>query len=209
MSILGHTPLEEIRRKLEQKWRNQLNQSERNQLTITEGTDAASWQTFETLYCDMMARKRFDTTVSIKEFGDIQAALPEALKMRVFIASTAGVPVAGIACSFMGDTGIYLLGATNEPALKLRAANLLQWEAIKKLKQLGIRYYDLGGIDPETNPGGFHFKQGMSGKDVSQLPAYDFYRSSGQRLMLKTVFKAASALRAWKVRRHKSEVPAN
>jgi lipid II:glycine glycyltransferase (peptidoglycan interpeptide bridge formation enzyme) len=199
-------PLEEVRRKLDQKWRNQLNQSERNNLAISEGTDAASWKVFEGLYCDMMARKSFDTTVSIKEFAQIQETLPENLKMYVFIARAEGEPVAGIACSFMGDTGIYLLGATNERALKLRAANLLQWEATKRLKQLGIRYYDLGGIDPEINPGGFHFKQGLSGQDVSQLPAYDFYRSSGQRLMLKTTFKAASALRAWKVRRNKTEV---
>ena len=201
-------PLEEVRRKLEQKWRNQLNQSERNQLTVTEGTDDASWQTFEKLYCDMMARKRFDTTVSIKDFGEIQKTLPAELKMRVFIASAAGEPVAGIACSFVGDTGIYLLGATNEAALKLRAANLLQWEAMKRLKQLGVRHYDLGGIDPEANPGGFHFKSGLSGQDVSQLPAYDFYRSANQRLMLKTAFKAAAAVRSWKVRRHKKEVAA-
>lgn len=202
-------PLEEVRRKLEGKWRNQLNQSERNNLIVTEGSDDASWQVFETLYCDMMARKRFDTTVSIKDFAEIQKMLPEELKLRVFIARAEGEPVAAIACSFLGDTGIYLLGATNERALKLRAANLLQWEAIKKLKTLGIRYYDLGGIDPEANPGGFHFKSGLSGHDVTQLPAHDFYRSSGQRLMLKTAFKAASALRIWKVRRHKTEVAAN
>jgi hypothetical protein len=180
--------LEEIRRQFDQKWRNQLNQSERNQLVVTEGTDSESWRLFEQLYRDMMARKQFETTVSIEESGAMQAALPEALKLRVFIARHADEPVAGIACSFIGDTGVYLLGATNDQALKLRAANLLQWEALKKAKALGLLFYDLGGIDPETNPGGFHFKQGLSGQDVSHLPAFDYYRSSGQRMMLKTAF---------------------
>jgi hypothetical protein len=198
--------LEEIRCGFDQKWRNQLNQSERNGLTISEGTGDDSWNCFEQLYREMMARKQFETTVSIKEFAAIQRALPERLKMRVFIARQQDEPVAGIACSFIGDTGIYLLGATNEKALKLRAANLLQWEAIKRAKQLGMRFYDLGGIDPETNPGGFHFKQGMSGQDVLQLPAFDFYRSSGQRLLLNTTFKAANVLHVWKARRHKTEV---
>ena len=208
--VVDLTPsLEEIRRRLEQKWRNQLNQSERNSLTVIEGTDLTSWKLLETLYCGMMARKRFDTTISIKEFATIQASLPPELKLRVFIAKADGEPVAGIACSLVGDTGIYLLGATNEKALKLRAANLLQWAAIKRLKQLGLQSYDLGGIDPEANPGGFHFKQGMSGQDVTQLPAFDFCRSSGQRLMLRTTFKVASALRAWKIRQHKHEVAAN
>ena len=199
---------DEIRRTFDQKWRNQLNQSERNNLRVTEGTDAGTWAVFETLYSDMMTRKQFETTVSIREFAAIQNALPEELKLRVFIARHDGEPVAGIACSFIGDTGIYLLGATNEKALKVRAANLLQWEAIKKAKQLGVHSYDLGGINPDANPGGFHFKQGLSGRDVSHLPAFDFYRSSGQRLMLNTTFKAANALRAWKVRRNKTGVAA-
>jgi lipid II:glycine glycyltransferase (peptidoglycan interpeptide bridge formation enzyme) len=201
-------PLEDIRRKFDQKWRNKLNQSERNNLVVDEGTDAESWATFEALYREMMLRKQFDTTVSIKEFAEIQKTLPGELKMRVFIARSEAEPVAGIACSFIGDTGIYLLGATIEKALKVRAANLLQWEAMKRAKQLGVRYYDLGGIDPEVNPGGFSFKQGMSGADVSHLPAYDFYRSSSQRLMLSTTFKAATALRAWIVRRNKTNVVA-
>ena len=197
--------LEEIRRMFDQKWRNQLNQSERNLLVVSEATDTASWNLFEQLYRDMIARKPFETTVNIQEFGAIQKALPENLKMRVFIAKHEGEPVAGIACSFIGDTGIYLLGATSEKALKLRAANLLQWEAIKMAKHLGVRFYDLGGVDPKANPGGFHFKQGLSGRDVSLLPAFDFYRSSGQRLVLSTTFKAAGALRAWKMRRRKCE----
>lgn len=202
-------PLDELRRKLDQKWRNQLNQSERNQLAVTVGTDAGSWSTFEQLYRGMMGRKQFETTVSIQEFGAMQASLPESLKMTVFLAKHEGEPVAGVVCSFVGDTAIYLLGATNEKALKLRAANLLQWEAIKKAKQLDIRFYDLGGIDPVGNPGGFHFKQGLSGLDVSHLPAFDLCHSTAQRLLLKATFKAAGALRAWKTHRHKTEASAN
>lgn len=207
--LVDLTPaLEEIRRRFDQKWRNQLNQSERNNLVVSEGTDGASWRQFEQLYREMMSRKQFETTVSIREFAAIQAGLPEHLKLRVFIARHQGEPVAGIACSFIGGTGSYVLGATNEKALKLRAANLLQWEAIKRAKQSGVSAYDLGGIDPEANPGGYHFKRGMSGRDVSHLPAFDFYRSSSQRLMLNTTFKAAGALRAWKVRRNRSEAAA-
>lgn len=198
--------LDEIRRRFDQKWRNQLKQAERNGLLVTEGTDAASWNRFEILYHGMMARKPFTTTVNIREFGAIQKVLPQNLKMRVLLACHEGEPVAGVACSFLGDTAIYLLGATHEKALKLRAANLLQWEAIKSAKQLGLLAYDLGGIDPAANPGGYHFKNGLSGKDVSHLPAFDCYRSAGQRLFLSTTFKAAHALRAWRVRRNQTAV---
>jgi hypothetical protein len=38
---------------------------------------------------------------------------------------------------------------------------MIQW-----LKSREVTWYDLGGINPETNPGVYHFKQGMSGSDV-------------------------------------------
>ena len=32
------------------------------------------------------------------------------------------------------------------------------------IKEKGLRYYDLNGINPETNPGTYHFKRGLAGK---------------------------------------------
>ena len=45
----------------------------------------------------------------------------------------------------------------------------LQWTLIKWLKERGVRWYDLGGIDPEGNPGVYSFKRGFSGIDVTQI----------------------------------------
>ncbi len=36
-------------------------------------------------------------------------------------------------------------------------------ESDKWLKENGVHWYDLGGIDPEHNPGVFHFKKGAVG----------------------------------------------
>jgi hypothetical protein len=46
---------------------------------------------------------------------------------------------------------------------------MLQWTLIRWLKENGFKWYDLGGIDPERNPGVYHFKRGLSGSDVYQL----------------------------------------
>jgi lipid II:glycine glycyltransferase (peptidoglycan interpeptide bridge formation enzyme) len=72
----------------------------------------------------------------------------------------------------MGNSAIYVLGATNADAMKLKAAYVLQWAAINWLKNIGIRYYDLGGIDPESNRGVHHFKQGLSGMDARHISAF-------------------------------------
>ena len=89
--------------------------------------------------------------------------------MRIWICEQDGVPVAGLVASAMGDSAIYLLGATSDDGLNAKGAYLLQWTLIQWLKENGIRWYDLGGIDPEGNPGVYSFKRGLSGADVSQL----------------------------------------
>ena len=43
-------------------------------------------------------------------------------------------------------------------------------ESLQRLKELGIRWYNLGGINPDKNPGVYHFKEGLSGEDVLYMP---------------------------------------
>jgi lipid II:glycine glycyltransferase (peptidoglycan interpeptide bridge formation enzyme) len=53
--------------------------------------------------------------------------------------------------------------------MKSKGAYLLQWSMIQWLKRQGVRHYDLGGINPEINPGVYHFKSGLSGVDQSHI----------------------------------------
>jgi lipid II:glycine glycyltransferase (peptidoglycan interpeptide bridge formation enzyme) len=166
-------PLGELRKKLDQKWRNQLNRAEKNELTIVEGTGLAEYRIFAEIYQRMWNRKKFKTTVDIGEFGRLCEALPQVHQFKIFICQHKGVPVASIVCSAIGDTGIYLLGATDDDGNNTKGAYLLQWSAITWLKENGFRYYDLGGIDPESNPGVFHFKRGFSGRDVTRIAPFE------------------------------------
>ena len=158
--------LESLRRGLDQKWRNQLNRAERNGLVVKEDNGIDGFTAFAKLLDAMLLRKRFEPSSDIREFGRIQANLPPGHRMRVLLCEQDGIPVAGLVGSAMGDTGIYLFGATNEQGMKFKGAYLLQWRMIEWLKQNGVTHYDLGGINPETNPGVYHFKLGLSGNDV-------------------------------------------
>ena len=162
-------PLDELRERLDQKWRNQLNGAERNDLTIIEGSGAGEFQMFSDLYQAMWRRKKFDNPVDVHEFGLLCEALPPSQKIRILICLHKGVPVNGIVCAALGHTGIYLLGATNDAGLNTKGAYLLQWLIIKWLKENGYRYYDLGGINPEANPGVYHFKRGLAGADLTRI----------------------------------------
>lgn len=162
-------PLEELRAKLDKKWRNQLNAAEKKGLSVVESEGMEEYHIFSKLYAQMMKRKKFESAVSIEEFGRIHERLSTGQRLKIMICEQAGQPVAALVCSRMGQSAIYLLGATNEEGMKSKGAYLLQWAMIRFLKEKGTRYYDLGGIDPETNPGVYHFKSGMSGQDVRQL----------------------------------------
>jgi lipid II:glycine glycyltransferase (peptidoglycan interpeptide bridge formation enzyme) len=161
--------LEELRKGLDAKWRNHLKRAEKNDLKVVAGSGRIEFRTFGDLYNQMCRRKTFDTTVDIEEFARMQEDLPEPHRMQVLICEDAGVPVAGLVVTAMGDSAIYLLGATNEGGLKLQGAYLLQWTMIQWLKEKGIRWYDLGGIDPISNPGVYSFKRGFSGTDIVQM----------------------------------------
>jgi lipid II:glycine glycyltransferase (peptidoglycan interpeptide bridge formation enzyme) len=162
-------PIEELRRNLDGKWRNKLNQSEKKGLKVVAGNGTDEYRTFCQMYDQMWKRKTFETTVDVEEFGRLQEDLPENHRMRILICEQDGVPVAGVVASAMGDSAIYLLGATSDDGLNAKGAYLLQWTMIQWLKENGIKWYDLGGIDPEGNPGVYTFKKGFSGADVSQL----------------------------------------
>lgn len=181
--------LEVLRKNLDKKWRNQLTRAEKNNLEITAGTDLEKYHAFCQMYYEMKGRKSFDTTVDVEEFGQMQECLADSQRMRVLICKDKGIPAAGLVVSAMGNTAIYLLGATTAEGLNSKGAYLLHWTMIQWLKANDVRWYDLGGIDPERNPGVYHFKKGFSGVDVCQMSP--FVRSGS--VLSSRIVKAALA----------------
>jgi lipid II:glycine glycyltransferase (peptidoglycan interpeptide bridge formation enzyme) len=156
--------LEELRRNLLQRWRRHLNKAEKGSLTVVEGTSDELFETFLTLATEMCERKGLSSLAGYRRYRQIQRALPEFLRMRIFVCQNAGEPVAVTIGSAVGNTGIYMLGATGQAGLALDASYLAHWRMIQWLKSTDRRYYDLGAINPQLNPGGYFFKQGIAGK---------------------------------------------
>jgi lipid II:glycine glycyltransferase (peptidoglycan interpeptide bridge formation enzyme) len=74
---------------------------------------------------------------------------------------------------FYGDTVTYLHGGSSESDKNIMAPHLLQWETIKKAKELGYKYYDFWGIE-DRYPGVARFKQGFGGFEVEYSGAWDW-----------------------------------
>jgi len=187
--------VEELRRSLDQKWRNHLNRAERNGLRVVEGSDDNSYNFFSNIYKEMHERKKFSEFVDINKMRVVQKDLQDRLKMTIILCESEADPVSAVVCTAIGDTGIYLLGATNDKGRTLQASYLVQWRVIEWLKAKGRRWYDLGGIDPEKNPGTYQFKAGLSGrlgKEVRYLGQFDGCRN----LLSSFLVKVGDQLRA-------------
>jgi lipid II:glycine glycyltransferase (peptidoglycan interpeptide bridge formation enzyme) len=168
--------LEELRKGLEQKWRNRLNRAEKNALEVLEGFGDDLFGLFIKIYEEMHGRKNFLETSDVNKFRMVQRDLPGSLKMKILIAIFDGKPAAGVICSGMGEMGTYLFGGTSDAGLSTQGSYLLQWKVLNWLKEQGVKWYNLHGINPITNPGTYRFKSGLcgrNGKDVRFLGVYD------------------------------------
>ncbi len=186
--------LDDLRKNFLQKWRNHLNKAEKSGLTVIEGTKAELFGTFLSLMRQMLERKKFAPGVDYQEYSEVHEKLPEHLKMRVAVCEAQGEPISVVICTAIGDTGIYILGATGDKGKGLNGAYLLHWRFIQWLKQNGVRWYDLGGIDPQNNPGVYEFKLGIAGKSGSADEEFlgEFHGCFAMRARLTSFMLSAS-----------------
>ncbi len=160
-------PLAEIRMNLTSEWRNNLNGAERKGLELRTGTDKEIFADFALMFRSFLRRKGFDANLDAAFFAEVQSRLPEAERMQVTLAEKDGEPVAGHVLSALGDTAVFVLGATLHAALKTKASYLLHWHAIETARARRMKFYDVGGIDPQRTPGVYRFKRGLNGTEIS------------------------------------------
>lgn len=172
--------LEDLRKGLNQKWRNSLNRAERNALEVIDGDNDELFQMFIVkIYRNMVERKQFRESNDINEFRLIQQDLPDALKMKIILCRVGGELCSGAIFSAMGNAGIYLFGATNDIGMKTNGSYLLQWKFIEWLKENHFTCYDLNGINPEINPGTYRFKEGLCGKNGKDVYFLGQFEANG------------------------------
>jgi peptidoglycan pentaglycine glycine transferase (the first glycine) len=95
------------------------------------------------------------------------------------IAEVEGEPVAAIFVFYFADRAYYLYGMSREAHREKMPNYLLQWEAMRRTKAAGCSLYDLWGAPDEFNEsdslwGVFRFKEGLGGRVVCTLGAWDY-----------------------------------
>lgn len=191
--------LDTLRGNLSDSWRLHLNRAEKQNLTVVEGTGDDLYGAFLAQMKDMLVRKKFVPIVNYDQYREVQRQLPDHLKMKIFVALQDGISLGSIVVSAIGDTGVFLFGASGNQGLKSHASNLLHWRALCWLKQCNYKQYDLGGIDPQGNPGTYQFKRGLAGafgEDRHRIPQFELVSGLINKTLIKAVYlyKNSSAL---------------
>lgn len=152
---------EELRNRLNGKWRNMLSFSERQNLRLETHCDI---QSFEWLVkrCYKMMKDRGESIPS-KLYHQLLLEFRSEQPMQVLKAFSEEEPLAGICIVTHGSAATYLLGWNGHKGRSLKANQFLLWNAMMLLKEQGVRWFDLGGIDEESTPGISEFKLGVNG----------------------------------------------
>ena len=180
-------PMEDLYQGLHQKWRYNLKKARKGNLEIVEGVEDVLFEGFERIHAQMRARKQLAGLTDPALCRKVQRELMPDQKLKVILCKADGEVCSGGICSALGDTGIYLFGATSNHGTKTYASYLVHWKMLEWVKSRGCRSYDLNGINPISNPGGYQFKSqlgGTFGRDIHLLGAFDAYPNTALKMLV-------------------------
>lgn len=154
-----------LRANLDKKWRSALAKAERGPLRIEWDDTGKTLAALLTNYQSDKAKKGYDGP-SVRLVRQLaKAFIPKGrfLMGRAILDNRA---VAAILVLCHGSAATYQIGWSGEEGREHAAHNLLLWGAACRLKETGIRDFDLGGVSDEAQ-GVTKFKQGMGGQDFA------------------------------------------
>lgn len=133
-----------------------------------EGYYETVWETFMRSNAGMLERSQVETF----QPSSLPACEP-------LIAEVNGEPVAAIFVFYFAGRAYYVYGMSREVHREKMPNYLLQWEAIRRAKARGCAVYDLWGApevfdESDSMWGVYRFKEGLGGKVVRTLGAWDF-----------------------------------
>ena len=170
-------PLEELRRRLHPKWRNCLKKAERLGLVVESGCDDQVFLQVMAEYQEMLEHKGFQASLTPPLIAQWQKCLGKDRKLWSVVGKQGEERLGAILIARYGDSCEYIIGAVNQAGRETNVNYLLLWQGIGQMKELGYRWFDLGGMHPQNTPAGIlHFKSGLAGYPymlVGELEAYN------------------------------------
>lgn len=174
----------ELRKAAKRQWLNNLKHAEKHPFEVIEGGAEILFDKFNALHRETVSRKGFNKALKVDELRHISTLSTEPCKARVIMCALDGEPLSGVLVCPSGKNAVILFSANTVKGLELHASQYVWWHTAQILKQAGVRWLDLGGIDPDTCPGTYQFKKGFAGAlgDDTTFEQYDYCNSVASKV---------------------------
>ena len=169
-------------KRLSGNWRHNLKRSHRYGLKIDHWVSPDVGE-MSMLYREMEALKSLPIQHSEADLIALLSSLGD--NIIVYRCRNAeGKLIAFRAAGIYGSTAIDLLAASGQVARKMYASHATLWALLGYCENLGIRSYDLSGVDPLGNKGVYDFKKGTGASLVHRLGEREWASVPGLSLMV-------------------------
>lgn len=168
---------EEMLARMKQKARYNVRLADRQGAKVRIG-NMADFGLLYRMYAETSARSDF-VIRGEEYYQKLWRAFYDAGMLDPLIAEVEGEPVGGVMLFRFGGRAWYLHGMSREAHREKMPNYLLQWEAMRRAKEMGCTVYDLWGApeifdESDSMWRVFRFKQGLGGTVLRTLGAYDY-----------------------------------
>jgi len=176
--VLDIRPREdELLAAMKPKTRYNIRLAQKHGVAVRPGSEA-DLPTLYRMYAETADRDSF-VIRSEEYYLDIWSSMMRAGRAQPLIAEAEGLPVAALVLFHFAGRGWYLYGMSRALHREKMPNHLLQWEAVRWLKERGCAAYDLWGAPDdfsESDPmwGVYLFKRGFGGEVARLAGAWDF-----------------------------------
>lgn len=166
--------VEVLRASLKGKWRNQLVGAEKSCLDMSiGGRKAHQYDWLLEKEAAQRSNRRYQATPLGLVPAFVKAATPKSGSRVLSVTALSGRrKVAGALFLLHGNSATYHIGWAGDDGRKMNAHNLVLWEGMLALKNEGIAFLDLGGLNTADLAGIARFKLGLGAEPVTLAGAF-------------------------------------
>ncbi len=165
--------MDELRARLERRWRHRLVSSEAAGLSIQRvGTQPNQFRWLLDAEMAQRGDKGLDGLPPAFFERYVLSRAQGANTMLTLRADAGRDRIAAMMFLIHGHSAIYHIGWTSDKGRDLHAHNLILWKGIEELKARGIRQLDLGGVNTTRSAGIARFKISTGGKVLTLAGSY-------------------------------------
>ncbi len=176
---LANRSLDDVLKGFNQLWRRNIKKAEKAGVEVVQGgyDDLPTWQHLYEITAERDKFRPRPLSYFQRQWTALNSEDPN--RMRLYIATHEGEPLAAATMLTVGQHVWYSYGASANHKREVRPSNAMQWRMLRDSYALGASVYDLRGISDTLDEndhlfGLIQFKVGTGGEAVEYVGEWDF-----------------------------------